>query len=61
MTELEILAADLAALGHGVHMVTPLGRRTFPLPTKPPSSAAMHTWNAAAPSSSICMAARALP
>lgn len=32
---LEILAKDLAALGHGVHMVTPLGRRTFPLPTYP--------------------------
>src|SRR4051812_29763756 len=32
---LEILAKDLAALGHTVHMVTPLGRRTFPLPTYP--------------------------
>ena len=32
---LEILSRDLAALGHTVHMVTPLGRRTFPLPTYP--------------------------
>lgn len=32
---LEILSKDLAALGHTVHMVTPLGRRTFPLPTYP--------------------------
>ena len=32
---LETLAQDLAALGHAVHMVTPLGRRTFPLPTYP--------------------------
>jgi len=32
---LEILARDLAALGHSVHMITPLGRRTFPLPTYP--------------------------
>jgi len=32
---LEILGHDLAALGHRVHMVTPLGRRTFPLPTYP--------------------------
>jgi glycosyltransferase involved in cell wall biosynthesis len=32
---LEILGRDLAALGHSVHMVTPLGRRTFPLPTYP--------------------------
>jgi glycosyltransferase involved in cell wall biosynthesis len=32
---LEILGRDLAALGHTVHMVTPLGRRTFPLPTYP--------------------------
>jgi glycosyltransferase involved in cell wall biosynthesis len=32
---LEILARDLGALGHTVHMITPLGRRTFPLPTYP--------------------------
>jgi glycosyltransferase involved in cell wall biosynthesis len=32
---LEILSKDLAALGHTVHMITPLGRRTFPLPTYP--------------------------
>lgn len=32
---LEILGADLTALGHTVQMVTPLGRRTFPLPTYP--------------------------
>jgi glycosyltransferase involved in cell wall biosynthesis len=32
---LEILGRDLAALGHSVHMVTPLGRRTFALPTYP--------------------------
>jgi glycosyltransferase involved in cell wall biosynthesis len=32
---LEILSRDLAALGHRVHMITPLGRRTFPLPTYP--------------------------
>jgi glycosyltransferase involved in cell wall biosynthesis len=32
---LEILSRDLAALGHTVRMVTPLGRRTFPLPTYP--------------------------
>src|ERR1019366_9656597 len=32
---LETLAKDLAALGHGVRMITPLGRRTFPLPTYP--------------------------
>jgi glycosyltransferase involved in cell wall biosynthesis len=32
---LEILGRDLAALGHAVHMVTPLGRRTFALPTYP--------------------------
>ena len=32
---LEILAKDLGVLGHTVHMVTPLGRRTFPLPTYP--------------------------
>ncbi len=32
---LEILSQDLATLGHTVHMVTPLGRRTFPLPTYP--------------------------
>ena len=32
---LETLAQDLAALGHTVRMVTPLGRRTFPLPTYP--------------------------
>jgi glycosyltransferase involved in cell wall biosynthesis len=32
---LEILGKDLAALGHSVHYITPLGRRTFPLPTYP--------------------------
>ena len=32
---LEILSHDLAMLGHSVRMVTPLGRRTFPLPTYP--------------------------
>ena len=32
---LETLAQDLASLGHSVHMVTPLGRRTVPLPTYP--------------------------
>jgi glycosyltransferase involved in cell wall biosynthesis len=32
---LEITAKDLAVLGHTVRMVTPLGRRTFPLPTYP--------------------------
>jgi len=32
---LEILAKDLAALGHSVRLITPLGRRTFPLPTYP--------------------------
>ena len=32
---LEILSRDLAALGHTVQMITPLGRRTFPLPTYP--------------------------
>jgi len=32
---LEILSGDLAALGHTVRMITPLGRRTFPLPTYP--------------------------
>ena len=32
---LEILSKDLAALGHTVHLITPLGRRTFPLPTYP--------------------------
>ncbi len=32
---LEILSQDLGALGHTVRMVTPLGRRTFPLPTYP--------------------------
>ena len=30
---LEILGKDLAALGHTVRYITPLGRRTFPLPT----------------------------
>jgi glycosyltransferase involved in cell wall biosynthesis len=32
---LETLAKDLAALGHTVRTVTPLGRRTFPMPTYP--------------------------
>jgi glycosyltransferase involved in cell wall biosynthesis len=32
---LEILGKDLAALGHTVRYITPLGRRTFPLPTYP--------------------------
>jgi glycosyltransferase involved in cell wall biosynthesis len=32
---LEILRKDLAALGHTVRTITPLGRRTFPLPTYP--------------------------
>ncbi|HEY4075833.1 MAG TPA: glycosyltransferase family 1 protein [Rhizomicrobium sp.] len=32
---LEILGQDLALLGHTVRYVTPLGRRTFPLPTYP--------------------------
>ena len=32
---LEILAKDLASLGHSVRMITPLGRRTFPMPTYP--------------------------
>jgi 1,2-diacylglycerol 3-alpha-glucosyltransferase/glucuronosyltransferase len=32
---LEILGADLTALGHTVQMVTPLGRRSFPMPTYP--------------------------
>ncbi len=32
---LEILTQDLAALGHTVRTVTPLGRRTFALPTYP--------------------------
>jgi glycosyltransferase involved in cell wall biosynthesis len=32
---LEILGQDLAVLGHTLRYVTPLGRRTFPLPTYP--------------------------
>src|SRR5258706_2445223 len=32
---LETLGKDLASLGHTVRYVTPLGRRTFPLPTYP--------------------------
>src|ERR1700750_1531557 len=32
---LETLSKDLAALGHTVRMITPLGRRTFPMPTYP--------------------------
>jgi glycosyltransferase involved in cell wall biosynthesis len=32
---LETLGQDLAALGHTVRTITPLGRRTFPLPTYP--------------------------
>jgi len=32
---LETLGRDLSNLGHTVHYVTPLGRRTFPLPTYP--------------------------
>jgi len=32
---LETLAKDLGELGHTVHTITPLGRRTFPLPTYP--------------------------
>lgn len=32
---LEVLGKDLAALGHSVRTITPLGRRTFPLPTYP--------------------------
>jgi glycosyltransferase involved in cell wall biosynthesis len=32
---LEILGQDLTSLGHTVRMITPLGRRTFPMPTYP--------------------------
>src|SRR5207245_7961626 len=32
---LETLGKDLGNLGHSVRYVTPLGRRTFPLPTYP--------------------------
>jgi glycosyltransferase involved in cell wall biosynthesis len=32
---LETLGKDLTALGHTVHLITPLGRRTFPMPTYP--------------------------
>src|SRR5471032_222463 len=32
---LETLSKDLSALGHIVHTITPLGRRTFPMPTYP--------------------------
>jgi glycosyltransferase involved in cell wall biosynthesis len=32
---LETLGKDLASLGHSVRYITPLGRRTFPLPTYP--------------------------
>ncbi len=32
---LEILGKDLGSLGHTVRYITPLGRRTFPLPTYP--------------------------
>ncbi len=32
---LETLAKDLGSLGHTVRTITPLGRRTFPLPTYP--------------------------
>lgn len=32
---LEILGQDLATLGHTLRYVTPLGRRTFPMPTYP--------------------------
>ena len=32
---LEILRDDLAALGHRVHMITPQGRPSLPLPTYP--------------------------
>jgi len=32
---LEITAKDLASLGHTVRTITPLGRRTFPMPTYP--------------------------
>ena len=32
---LQILAADLTQLGHEVLMITPEGRRTFPMPTYP--------------------------
>ena len=32
---LETLGKDLASLGHTVRYITPLGRRTFPLPTYP--------------------------
>src|SRR5690606_27134000 len=32
---LEMLSRDLTALGHTVRMITPEGRRTFPLPTYP--------------------------
>ena len=32
---LETLGKDLASLGHTVRTITPLGRRTFPLPTYP--------------------------
>jgi glycosyltransferase involved in cell wall biosynthesis len=32
---LEILSHDLGSLGHTVRMITPLGRRTFPMPTYP--------------------------
>ena len=32
---LETLAKDLGVLGHTVRMITPVGRRTFPMPTYP--------------------------
>ena len=32
---LETLGKDLSSLGHSVRYITPLGRRTFPLPTYP--------------------------
>jgi glycosyltransferase involved in cell wall biosynthesis len=32
---LQTLGEDLGRLGHTVHFITPLGRRTFPLPTYP--------------------------
>jgi len=43
---LEITAKDLSALGHTVRMVTPLGRRTFPMPTYPEIRLALFQKNA---------------
>jgi glycosyltransferase involved in cell wall biosynthesis len=43
---LETLAKDLGNLGHTVRTVTPLGRRTFPLPTYPEIRLALFQRNA---------------